>query len=81
MIFAYNMITKRFAMDNNTNDRTHSGQLESSRETQGNSNLSRTEENRKDNKKDESIGKNMKAAERPRKSFHNDGPGGNYKGY
>ncbi|SHF00405.1 hypothetical protein [Flavisolibacter ginsengisoli] len=68
-------------MDNNTNDRTHSGQLESSRETQGNSNLSRTEENRKDNKKDESIGKNMKAAERPRKSFHNDGPGGNYKGY
>jgi hypothetical protein len=81
MVFAYNMITKCFAMDNNTNDRTHSGQPESSRGTEGNSNLSRTEENRKENKKDQSIGKNMGAAERPRKSFHNDGPGGNYKGY
>jgi hypothetical protein len=68
-------------MDNNTNDRTHSGQQESNRATEGNLNIPRTEENRKEMNKEQQIGKNMGAAERPRKSFHNDGPGGNYKGY
>jgi hypothetical protein len=81
MVFAEYSITKRFAMNNNSNDRTHSGQQESNRVTEGNLNIPRTEDNRKENKKDQSIEKNMGVAERPRKSFHNDGPGGNYKGY
>jgi len=68
-------------MNNNTNDRTQPGQQGSIRRNEGSANIPRTEENRKEINKDQSTGKNMGAVERPRKSFHNDGPGGNYKGY
>jgi hypothetical protein len=67
-------------MNNNINDTTHSGQQDGNRRNEG-TNTPRKEENRKEQNKDQSLEKNMRASERPRKSFHNDGPGGNYKGY
>jgi hypothetical protein len=75
------LVTKRFAMNNEQEDRTHSGQQESNRGTKSNNQVTEPEESRNEIKKEHSIGKSMGAADRPRKSFHNDGPGGNYKGY
>ncbi|HJW15801.1 MAG TPA: hypothetical protein VJ499_01695 [Flavisolibacter sp.] len=68
-------------MNNNNNNITHSGQQESNRIKEEGTTTPRTEVSKKENTKDQPSGKNVVAADRPRKSFHNDGPGGNYKGY